>query len=381
MIISTFFKRVDFNLGNSEWENKPTDMRLKNPDKSKDPQLASLFFQFGRYLLISSSRPGTQPATLQGIWNKELWPPWGSKYTLNINAEMNYWVAEVCNLSEMHQPFFEMLKDLSVTGEQTAKVHYQSRGFCVHHNTDIWRAATPVDKAVGCFWPVGGAWLTRHLWEHYLYSKDLHFLEKEAYPLMKKAAVFLVDFLIEIPDGLPFAGKLVTSPSVSPENSYTRPDGLTSKISYGSTMDIQLINDLFENCISAANLLGKDENFIFQLSSILKKLPPQQIGKYGQLQEWIGDWDDPEDKHRHVSHLYGLFPASIISPSATPELFAAAKKSLQLRGDGGTGWSMGWKINLWARLFDGNHALKMIDNQLSFVDTDDKIGGTYANLF
>lgn len=371
-----YFKRVDFDLGTSEAAKNPTDIRIKNFAVNDDPELISLYYQFGRYLLISSSQPGGQPANLQGIWNSSNKPAWDSKYTININTEMNYWPAEKTNLSEMHEPLVQMIKDLSITGAETAKVMYKSRGWVAHHNTDIWRITGVVDFANAGMWPMGGAWLSQHLWEKYLYSGDKNYL-KSVYPILKSAAQFYEDFLIEDP-----ANKwLVVSPSMSPENIPQQHQG--SALAAGNTMDNQLVFDLFTKTKKAAQILNIDSDKIPVWNSIISRLPPMQIGRYGQLQEWMGDWDNPEDQHRHVSHLYGLFPSNQINPFTTPELLEASKTVLIHRGDVSTGWSMGWKVNLWAKLLDGNHANKLIKDQLTLVEKDGRgqKGGTYPNLF
>lgn len=371
-----YFNRVQFNLGTSAASGKPTDERIKNFAKSYDPELISLYYQFGRYLLISSSQPGGQPANLQGIWNDSMRPAWDSKYTININTEMNYWPAEKCNLPEMHEPLIQLIKDLSATGAETAKVMYKSKGWVAHHNTDIWRITGVVDFANAGQWPMGGAWLSQHLWEKYLYSGDIKYLES-VYPVLKSACAFYQDFLIEEPTHK----WLVVSPSVSPENIPQGHQG--SALAAGNTMDNQLVFDLFTKTIQAAKLLKQDAELVNELQKLTDRLPPMQIGRYGQLQEWIGDWDNPEDQHRHVSHLYGLYPGNQISAQNTPELFDAARTVLVHRGDVSTGWSMGWKVNLWAHLLDGNHANKLIKDQLSLVDpsTTGEKGGTYPNLF
>jgi alpha-L-fucosidase 2 len=368
-----YFDRVYLDLGTTDSVSNPTDIRLKQFKNGNDPQLAALYFQYGRYLLISSSQPGGQPANLQGIWNHLLKPPWDSKYTLNINCEMNYWPAEVTNLTELNQPLFGMIKDLSVTGRESAGKMYNARGWVVHHNTDIWRVTGIFDRAFYGLWQSGSAWLSQHLWQHYLFTGDKTFLE-EVYPVMKSAAEFYVDELVEEPN----TGYLVIGPSNSPENTYL---GLASS-SVGTTMDNQLIFDLFSSVIRSAEILNMDHAFADTLRDKRSKLAPMQIGKYSQLQEWLYDWDDTTDHHRHVSHLYGLYPGSQISPYRTPELFQAAKNSLQYRGDESTGWSMGWKVNLWARLLDGNHAYKLITDQLTpAVQPDGSVkGGTYLNL-
>lgn len=369
-----YFKRSELDLGTSSASQQPTDIRIKNFSTSHDPELVSMYYQFGRYLLISSSQPGGQPANLQGIWNESTRPAWDSKYTININAEMNYWPAEKCNLPEMHEPLMTMIKELSETGRGTAKEMYGARGWVAHHNTDIWRITGVVDGAFWGMWPMGGAWLIQHLWEKYLYSGDKTFLES-VYPVMKSACEFYQDFLIEEPSHK----WLVVSPSISPENA---PAGGTS-ICAGATMDNQILFDLFSVTIKAASILGKDENLMKDFNEILNRLPPMQIGQHGQLQEWMEDLDNPNDKHRHVSHLYGLYPSNQISPYSTPELFDAARTTLIHRGDVSTGWSMGWKVNFWARLLDGNHAFKLIQDQLTLVDPvrSGNNGGTYPNFF
>ncbi|WP_343532830.1 glycoside hydrolase family 95 protein [Pedobacter sp.] len=369
-----FFNRVKLNLGTSQYEHLPTDVRLRQFAAVNDPQFAALYFQYGRYLLISSSAPGGQPANLQGIFNNKLFPPWDSKYTLNINAEMNYWPAEKTNLAELHLPFLQMVKELAVTGEETAKKMYGARGWMAHHNTDIWRATGAVDGAFWGLWVHGGGWPSQHLWEHYLYSGDKVFL-KQAYPILKGAAMFYVDFLVRDPK----TRFMVINPDTSPENA---PEGrFGSSLDAGTTMSNQIVYDVFTSVINAAKILQKDEQFIDTLKQMRNELPPMQIGQYGQLQEWMDDLDNPHDRHRHVSHLYGLFPSHQISPYHTPELYQAAKKTLIQRGDVSTGWSMGWKVNWWARLLDGNHAYKLIQNQLSPVGVNKDGGGTYNNLF
>lgn len=369
-----FYDRVSLDLGVSDAISKPTDQRVVEFFDGDDPQLVNLYFQFGRYLLIASSRPGTQPANLQGIWNPQIYPAWDSKYTLNINTEMNYWPAEPTGLQELHEPLFSMLEDLEKTGSEAAEQMYGARGWVVHHNTDLWRITGPVDGAYFGTWPMGGAWLTQHLWQHYLFSGDTDFL-REVYPIMKGASLFYLDVL----QSEPSHGWLVVNPGMSPENAHP----LGSTLAAGNTMDNQLVFDLFSNVIRAAGILGLDEALVGELESGRDQLPPMQIGKYSQLQEWMFDWDSVNDHHRHVSHLYGLFPSDQISPFTTPELFQAARNSLKYRGDQSTGWSMGWKVNLWARLLDGNRAFKLIREQLTpcpTVSYDDK-GGTYPNLF
>jgi len=369
-----YFKRVSLYLGDSPQSNKTTDVRIKEFANSYDPQLVGLYFQFGRYLLISSSQPGNQPANLQGIWNHKLNPAWDSKYTVNINTEMNYWPSEITNLSEMHQPLFSMLKDLAVTGKESASEMYHAGGWNLHHNTDLWRMTGVVDGGFYGLWPMGGAWLTQHLWQHYLYTGDVAFL-KEYYPVLKGAAQFYLDVLQEEPGHK----WLVVAPSMSPENTYQSSVG----ISAGTTMDNQLVFDTFNNIVNASKILKVDAPFADSVAVALKRLPPMQVGQYSQLQEWLHDWDKPDDHHRHISHLYGLFPSGQISPFRTPQLVEAAKNTLISRGDISTGWSMGWKVNWWARLLDGNKAFKLIKDQLSPAPLESKgqSGGTYPNLF
>jgi alpha-L-fucosidase 2 len=373
----SYFDSVSLDLGTSEAASRTTDVRVKDFAQGDDPQLVELYFQFGRYLLICSSQPGGHPANLQGIWNESLTPPWDSKYTTNINAEMNYWPAEVAGLSELHEPFITMVKELAETGAQTARTMYDARGWVLHHNTDIWRITGPVDFAASGMWPTGGAWVCRHLWEHYLHTGDKDFLA-QVYPVMKGAAEFFVDFLIQEPEH----GWMVISPSTSPENAFLRDPGDVT-VCAGTTMDNQMVAELFGNLAAASEILDVDADFADTLAVIKSKLPPMQIGRHAQLQEWMHDWDNPDDHHRHVSHLYGLFPGNQISPWRTPELFAAARNSLNYRGDPATGWSMGWKVCLWARLQDGNRAYKLITDQLTTAGSTGfwGKGGTYPNLF
>ena len=375
---ANYFDRVQLYLGSTDSVDNPTNVRLQDYKKGNDPQFAALYFQFGRYLLISSSMPGTQAANLQGIWNNSLNAPWDSKYTVNINAEMNYWPAEVTNLSEMHEPFFDLIRDVSKTGKEAASQIYGARGWAVHHNTDIWRISGVVDGAQFGLWPNGGAWLSQHLWYHYLYTGDEEFLQ-EVYPILKGASLFYKDILIEDPEN----GWLVVCPSMSPENTHAG----GSTLSCGTTMDNQLVFDVFSNVIEASTILEMDQVYADSLAEMRTQLAPMQIGKWGQLQEWMQDWDRKDDHHRHVSHLYGFSPSNQISPFRTPELFSAAKTSLEARGDESTGWSMGWKINLWARFLDGNRAHKLISDQLSpalrqrGAGPGRPRGGTYPNLF
>lgn len=364
------FRRMSFDLGYSP-VNRPTDARLRVADKAGDPALIPLFFQFGRYLLIASSRPGDQPANLQGVWNDSLKPSWDSKYTVNINTEMNYWPTEVANLAETAEPLYAMIDDLVVSGRKTAQAHYGARGWVLHHNTDLWRGTAPINHSNHGIWPTGGAWLTRHLWEHYLFSGDRDFLARRAYPVMKDAALFFIDFLVRDPK----TGWLISGPSNSPEQG-----GLVM----GPTMDHQIIRALFASTAQAAEILGVDAGLAAQLWAMRAEIAPNQVGRHGQLQEWLEDVDDPQNQHRHVSHLWGVFPGHEIRPSE-PKFFEAAKQSLRFRGDDGTGWSLAWKINFWARFLEGDHAHKMILRQLDFVDAaegqNSSHGGTYANLF
>jgi len=372
-----YYSRVKLDLGYTDAAKATTDARVEHFADGKDPQLAELYFQFGRYLLISSSQPGSpEPANLQGIWNGELKGPWDSKFTININTEMNYWPSEVTQLPELSTPLFNMINDLSFTGKETARVMYGARGWSLHHNTDIWRITGIVDGPFWGLWPTSNAWLCQHLWEHYLFSGDKNFLKKY-YPIMKGAAEYFIDVLQ--PDTA--HSWLVVSPSVSPEHEYLTKGKTQVSVSAGTTMDNQLVYGLFTNVARAAAALNKDKSFADSLTTYRKKLPPMQVGKYGQLQEWLEDWDSPTDNHRHVSHLYGLFPGNQISPFRNPQLFAAAKNSLVYRGDVSTGWSMAWKINLWARFLDGNHAYKLLTDQIAAVSGRRESGGTYPNLF
>ena len=354
------FRRVTLDLGKTAAAALPTDERLKAAARDADPQLATLYFQFGRYLMISCSRPGGQPANLQGLWNDQLNPPWESKWTTNINTEMNYWPVEVTNLSECHEPLFGLIEDCAVTGRKVAEAHYGARGWVLHHNTDLWRGTAPINASDHGIWVTGGAWLCHHLWDRYRFTCDKEFLARRAYPAMKGAATFFADFLVKDPK----TGWLISTPSNSPEIG-----GLVA----GPTMDHQIIRDLFANTAEAARILGVDAGFAARLLEMRKQIAPNQIGKHGQLQEWLEDKDNPQEQHRHVSHLWGLYPGWEITPRGTPDVFKAARQSLLFRGDGGTGWSKAWKINFWARLLDGDHAHKMVVEALG--------GNTYPNLF
>lgn len=364
------FRRVAIDLGPSS--SATTDARVRAFREGNDPGLAALYFQYGRYLLIAGSRPGGPPLTLQGLWNDSLTPPWGSKHTININTEMNYWPAETCALGECHESLFGLIRGISETGTRTARTMYGAGGWVAHHNTDGWRGTAPVDGATWGAWPMGGAWLCTHLWERFLFTGDKTELAPH-YLLMKGAARFFLDAMVDLPG----TGYRVTSPSISPEHEHH--PGVS--ICAGPTMDTQIVRDLFEGCVGAANALGTDASFVEELKAALARLAPNQVGKAGQLQEWIEDWDmeAPEQTHRHVSHLYGLFPSAQITPETTPELAKAARRTLEIRGDEGTGWSLAWKINFWARLHDGDHAFKLAQDALR--PTDGRRGGVYPNLF
>ena len=368
-------------LGNDEYPDKTTLQRLIDFRATDDRHLAAMYYRFGRYLLISSSQPGGQPANLQGIWNDKMLPSWDSKYTCNINLEMNYWPAEVTNLSELNEPLFRLIREVSQTGRETARVMYgvkDTTAWVLHHNTDLWRVTGAIDNAPSGMWMSGGAWLCTHLWQHYLYTLDVDFL-RQWYPVMLGAARFFDETMIYEPEH----HYLVVCPSNSPENT---PKGHGATTSAGCTMDNQLVGDLWSEVAATARLLG-DEATAQHYESRLKELAPMQIGSWGQLQEWLYDWDDPQDDHRHVSHLYGLYPSNQISMSRTPELAHAAQVSLEHRGDISTGWAMGWRVCLWARLLDGNHAYRLMQNQLQLTHEQDKSyepkqgGGTYQNLF
>lgn len=368
-----FLNRVDLDLGNSEISKRPTNERLATFRQDEDPSLVALLFQYGRYLLISSSREGTQPANLQGLWNDRLKPPWDSKYTTNINVEMNYWPAEITNLSEMADPLIKMVEDLSVTGQSVAKAHYNLDGWVTHHNTDIWRGAAPINNSNHGIWVSGSAWLCQHLWWQYQFTGNEYYLKNRAYPILKEASRFYLDYLVPDPGHPEW---LISGPSNSPE---------LGGLVMGPTMDHQIIRNLFGNTIEAAEILGIDPDFVKALKEKQASIAPNQIGQYGQLQEWLEDKDDPENQHRHVSHLWGLHPGNEIHPLTTPELAEACKVTLAHRGDGRTGWSRAWKINFWARLMDGDHAFQLLRNLMvpagiSTVDYQSK-GGLYNNLF
>ena len=372
------FNTVKLSLPTDANAQLPTDQRLDKFTGSKDMAMVALMFNYGRYLLISSSQPGGQAANLQGVWNNNKNAPWDSKYTININTEMNYWPAEVTNLSQNAEPLFSLVKDLSETGVKTAIEMYGCRGWMAHHNTDIWRIAGPVDGAQWGMFPNGGAWLSTHLWQHYLYTGDKAFL-RQWYPVLMGAAEFYLDYMQPLPGTL----WKVTVPSVSPEQG---PMGKKTAVTAGCTMDNQIAFDALSNAIHASEVLGVDEAERGQMKTLLSQIPPMQIGKYGQLQEWLIDADDPKNEHRHISHLYGLYPSNQISPFSHPELFHAAANTLKQRGDMATGWSLGWKTNFWARMLDGNHAFRIISNMLRLLPSDANVkeypdGRTYPNLF
>ena len=376
----SLFNRVDFKLASSpEQKAMPTDKRIEQFSQTADPELAALLFQFGRYLMISGSRPGGQPLNLQGMWNKDTIPAWNCGYTININTEMTYWPAELTNLSECQQPLFRMIRELAVSGTETARNMYNRRGWVAHHNTSIWRESLPNDNVpTASFWPMVQGWLCSHLWEHYQFTQDETFLKNEAYPLMKGAAEFFADWLIEDENGY-----LVTPVGVSPENRFITEDGQTAAMSMGPTMDMAIIRETFTRTIEASKMFNLDESLRNELKNKLSRLQPYQIGERGQLQEWIYDFKEAEPQHRHFSHLYGFHPSDQITPDRTPELFNAVRKTLELRGDLASGWSMGWKINCWARLLDGNHAYKIIANlfnPVGFGNSAHKGGGLFRNL-
>lgn len=367
--------RTTLDLGEDRYADVPTDIRVEKFKETNDAFLVATYFKFGRYLLICSSQPGGQAANLQGIWNDKLFPSWDCKYTCNINLEMNYWPAEVTNLTELNEPLFRLIREVSETGKESAQVMYGVDGWVLHHNTDIWRVTGAIDNAPSGMWASGGAWLSQHLWQHYLYTGDAEFLRK-AYPILKGSALFFDNVMVKDPAH----GWLVMCPSNSPENTHAGSQNKASTAA-GCTMDNQLVFDLWHAVIRSAEILGEDAEYAAHLKDRLNELAPMQVGRWGQLQEWMYDWDNPEDQHRHVSHLYGLFPSNQISPYRTPELFDAARTSLIHRGDPSTGWSMGWKVCLWARLLDGDHAYKLITDQLTLVRNEKKKGGTYPNLF
>ncbi|MEA2734197.1 MAG: alpha-L-fucosidase 2, partial [Humisphaera sp.] len=381
------FDRVAISLGKATDQSQlPTDQRIAKYAKGGDEDLAALLFQFGRYLMIAGSRPGGQPLNLQGIWNPLVQPPWASAYTTNINLEMNYWPVETCNLSECHEPLLRMVRELSIDGAKTAKQLYDRPGWLLHHNTTLWRDTQPVDgNSKAAYWTVCAGWLCSHLWEHYQFTLDEKFLREQAYPYMKGAAEFLAAWLMD--DG---KGRLVTPVGDSPENEFVYTDSADGKEKVGAlcpgpTMDLAITRELFANTIAASEILKTDSDFAGMLKDKLGKILPYQIGKNGRLQEWSVDFEDKDPHHRHVSHLYALHPSNQITPHGTPDLFAAAKRTLELRGDEATGWSMGWKINFWARLLDGDHAHTLIKSLIKPTGTTEtnmsRGAGLYPNLF
>ena len=374
------FDRVRLNLGDHpEKEKLSTEERIRQFRNTPDPGLAALLFQYGRYLMISGSRPGGQPLNLQGIWNKEVIPPWNSGYTININTEMNYWPAELTNLSECHDPLFRLVRETAVNGRETAANMYGNLGWCSHHNVSIWRQAYPVDNRVQhAFWPMSSGWLVSHLWEHYLYNGDEEFLVGECYPVMKEAAVFYADWLID--NG---KGQLVTPVATTPETGFATEKGKKAVVSMGTTMDMSIIREVFTRTIRAAEILDTDHELRAELQSKLSRLLPFQIGAFGQLQEWQHDFTELDPQHRHLSHLYGFHPGNQINAFTTPELFGAVGRTLERRGDESSGWSMGWKINCWARMLDGNHAYKIIHNLFNLVEAGKETrlgGGLYKSM-
>ncbi|QKJ62226.1 glycoside hydrolase N-terminal domain-containing protein [Flavobacterium sp. M31R6] len=385
-----FYNRVSLNLGKTTAPDLPTDERLlRYADGKEDKNLETLYFQYGRYLLISSSRTKGVPANLQGLWNPHLNPPWSCNYTMNINLEENYWLAESTNLSEMHMPLLSFIKNLSVTGKVTAKTFYGiNEGWAAAHNSDIWAMTNPVgvfgnEDPVWACWNTAGAWLSTHIWEHYIFSQDKNYLKNEGYPIMKGASEFFLQWMVTDKNG-----SLITSPSTSPENKYKTPDGFIGATLYGGTADLAMIRECFDKTIKASKVLNVDAEFRAKLETALSKFYPYQIGKNGNLQEWYFDWNDEDPQHRHQSHLFGLFPGDHITPLKTPDLAKASRQTLEIKGDETTGWSKGWRINLWARLWDGNRAYKMFRELLRYVDPDGKKtekprrgGGTYPNLF
>jgi len=376
-----YYDRVKLELGEDKYKGVSTSKRIEMFGTRTDNYLVATYFQFGRYLLISSSQPDNMnPANLQGIWNDKMFPSWDSKYTTNINLEMNYWPSEVTNLTEMNEPLFKLIREIYEQGKQTARDMYGVEGWVLHHNTDQWRITGPVDHAQTGLWPMGAAWLCRHLWEHYLYTQDKTFL-RQYFPIMLDAARFFTQTLVKHPT----MGYLVVCPGESPEHGGK---GRPTPMDAGVTMDNQIITDLYSEVLAAAKVLGNNNPLLSTISDQLKQIPPMQIGSWGQLQEWLDDVDDPEDDHRHFSHLYGVYPSNQISPFRTPDLFKAAKKSLDARGDVSTGWSMGWKVCSWARFLDGEHAYKLIKDQLTLTDDmfiiyggKKQHGGTYPNMF
>ncbi|MDX2068770.1 MAG: glycoside hydrolase family 95 protein [Haliscomenobacter sp.] len=374
------FKRVELNLAaETEQSQLPTDSRVELFANGQDPAFAALYFQYGRYLMIAGSRPGGQPLNLQGIWNDQMTPPWNGAYTININAQMNYWPAEIANLAECQEPFFRAIKELAINGRETARNMYGNSGWVAHHNMDIWRHAEPVDNCACSFWPMGGGWLTSHLWEHYLFSGDQQFLKNEVFPLLKGVVEFYQDWLLKNEQGY-----LLTPVGHSPEQNFVYEDNKQATFSPGPTMDMAIVREAFAHYLEAAQLLQLKDPMVDSVRQQLSQLLPYQIGKYGQLQEWSEDFEDGDVQHRHISHLYAIHPSNQITQQSSPELMSAVQRVMERRGDFATGWSMGWKVNIWARLFDGDHALKLITNLFKLVRTNVTTmqgGGTYPNLF
>lgn len=385
----SLFGRVEIDLGASAAAALPTNERIATFTSGNDPALLALIFQYGRYLLIASSRPGGQPANLQGIWNQHVRPVWSSNWTININTQMNYWLAEPANLAECHMPLLELIGGLAEAGATTARVMYDCPGWCSHHNADLWRQTSPPgDYGNGnptwSMWPMSGAWLCRHLWAHYLYGGDTQWLRSVAWPILREAARFCLAWLVEDATVGGARGRLVTAPSTSPENNFHLADGYAGAVSIGSTMDFAIVRDLFGNCLAAAALLGEDEALCSEMRAALERLPPYQVGRLGQLQEWLEEWDRADDHHRHLSHLYGVHPGNSITATAAPDLMAAARRSLELRGDDGTGWSKACKIHWWARLGEGDRALRLVESLIALEEREEVAflgGGLYANLF
>jgi alpha-L-fucosidase 2 len=374
------FNRVAIHLAAETEQSKlPTDRRVELFSNGQDPAFAALYFQFGRYLMIAGSRPGGQPLNLQGIWNDQLTPPWNGAYTININAQMNYWPAETTNLAECQEPFFKAIKELAINGRETARNMYGNLGWVAHHNMDIWRHAEPVDNCACSFWPMGGGWLVSHLWEHYLFSGDQQFLKNEVFPLLKGVVDFYQGWLLKNE-----AGYLLTPVGHSPEQNFVYADNKQATYSPGPTMDMAIVREAFARYLEAAQTLGIADKSVDSVRHNLAKLLPFQIGKYGQLQEWSTDFEDGDIQHRHISHLYAIHPSNQINAQNNPELTAAVQRVMERRGDFATGWSMGWKVNIWARLYDGNHALKLMTNLFKLIRsnvTSMQGGGTYPNLF